>query len=93
MPRFFNTIQADNQLMLVYEADSKSQEDAVLEVMNKIKKAAWFELKGCLEWMNESSLKRSLTNLKSAGKLTMDTDKANMVMSPSGKSCHRYILK
>lgn len=92
MKRFHNSIQEDNQLVAVYESDFKRQEDAVIEVLRRVKKAAWFEVQGCLEWMNEGSLKRALTNLKTEGKLKIDTDKGNMVLSPSGKPCHRYIL-
>lgn len=89
---FYNTIQADLTVAFQYEAQSISDENMVLEVMRKVKRAAWFEVVGFLPSMNEVSLKRALTDLKSKGILAKDTDKANMVMGPSGKRCHQYFL-
>lgn len=43
--------------------------------------------------MNEDSLKRSLSNLKTKGLIVKDTDKSNLVTGPHGKRCHRYVLK
>lgn len=93
MSGFYNTIQADSQLMIVYNADGLKQEDAVMEVLNKLKRAAFFQVQGCLPWMHRDSLKRALSNLYERGKVMKDTDKANMVMNPeTGKRCHQYFI-
>lgn len=92
-PAFHNTIQSDPQLMIVYDAAAKSQEDCVMEVMRKLRRAAWFQVHACLQDMDPVSLKRCLSNLQDAGLLVKDTDKANMVMGTKGKRCHQYVLK
>lgn len=90
---FFNSIQADEQLLIVFDAGAKSQEELVLEVFNAQKCAlAWWQVAAYLPDMNECSLKRSLSNLASKGKLVKDTDKSRMVVGLSGKPCHVYSL-
>jgi len=87
---FHNTIQADDQLALHFEAEALTQEEKVLGVFKFLNRPlAWFEVSKMLE-MNECSLKRSITNLCSKGELVKDTQKSNMVAGPSGKACHRY---
>lgn len=89
---FKNTIQASPQLMIIYNAEALSQEEAVLEVMNKLKAAAWFQVHACLPWMDEVSLKRAMSNLQERGSLVLDKDKSKMLTGPKGKPCHIYLL-
>lgn len=93
-PRYFhNTIQTDPQLLIVFDAGAKSQEERVFEVFNTYKVAmGWFQVAAYLPDMNECSLKRSLSNLASKGKLVKDTDKSKMITGLSGKPCHTYRL-
>lgn len=91
MTAYFNTNQASLLEYAQFTKEALTQEDMVLEVMKRLKKAAWFEIRAEIE-MNEDSLKRSLSNLKDRGLLAKDTDKANMVMGPHSKRCHRYVL-
>lgn len=91
--KFYNTIQAESQLMFIYDAAAQSQEDLVMEVMNRIKRASWFQVHAFLQDMDPVSLKRCLSNLQEKGLIVKDTDKGNMVMGPKGKKCHQYVLK
>lgn len=90
---FHNTINNDESEQKEANVKAKSQEDMVLEIMNKVKSGAWFEIASYLPDMDHCSLKRSLSNLQDKGLLVKDTQKANMVMGPKGKPCHRYYLR
>lgn len=87
---FFNTINSVGSELKKFEQDAKSQEDLVFELFRLKKVAmAWFQVQGFLEDMNRESLKRSLTNLKTKGKLIKTKNK---VTGTAGKPCYQYIL-
>lgn len=99
---FYNTCEADNQMLLDFEASALSQEDLVVEVFRKAKRPlAWFEIQAMLNFdMDQCSLKRATTNLTTdrKDKLGIVIKRAvlektkELVMGPKGKPCHRYKL-
>lgn len=90
---FFDTISCDPQLLIVFDAQAKTQEELVLEVFNAQQVAlAWWQVAAYLPDMNECSLKRSMSNLAAKGKLVKNTDKGSMILGISGKPCHVYSL-
>lgn len=88
---FHNTIESVGVERLKFESDAKSQEQLVYELYcSKKVRMAWFEVKGFLGDMNECSIKRCLTNLKTKGMLYKTGFK---VLGTQGKPCYQYELK
>lgn len=67
MNHFHNTTQIEGQQLIDFESAAKGQEHQVLELMKSLQKAAFFEVKELLPDMHQDSLKRSLSNLVTAG--------------------------
>lgn len=88
---FYNTIDASGSELLKFQSDAKSQEDMVYELFVFKKVAlAWFEVKAFYQDMNDCSIKRCLSNLKSKGKLFKTKIQ---VTGTEGKPCYKYELK
>lgn len=86
---FHDTIDSSVEEFKKFEADAKSQDEMVLEVFKKHSELAWFEVQAFLPEMNEVSLKRSLSNLKNKGTLSLNDE---LVMGTKGKPVHKYKL-
>lgn len=88
---FYNTNQSTSQEVILFTEDAKGQENACLQILQQLKRAAFFEIKNYLPNMHQDSLKRSLSNLQSRGLIVKDIVKENMVTNPmTGKRCHKY---
>ena len=79
-------------MLLAFEAKNSTQEALILTVFQLMQRAlAWHEVQGLLvEDMNEVSIKRCITNLKTSGILEKTSDK---IMGKYGKPTYRYKLK
>jgi hypothetical protein len=86
---YHNTTGETGQTFISFNEGALTQEQVVFEVFKKVGKACWFEIKNHLPDMNESSLKRSITNLKVKGLLFKTSDK---VIGTAGKPCFKYQL-
>lgn len=90
VPSFYNTIEAKGKEYKKLVERAKSGEQLVYELFYSKKiRMAWFEVQGFLQDMNRESLKRSLSVLKTKGKLIKTPFK---VMGPEGVECHQYEL-
>lgn len=89
---FHNTIYISGPQLDLFEAQAKTQEDVILTVFRyAMKPLAWHEVRSLLvSEMNESSLKRSITNLCTKGYLVKD--KSKLIQGPYGKPVHQYSL-
>jgi predicted transcriptional regulator len=88
MKPYYKTTELSPQLLMEFTEVAVTQEQIVLEVFRAHRSAmSWSEVSGFLPDMNESSLKRSLTNLMDRGILKKTDD---VVLSKYGKPCHRY---
>jgi len=88
---FYNTINVSGQQLIDYEESAQTQEEQILKIFLRHSKVsfAWFEIKNILNEIPEISIKRSITNLKTKGKLIKTTDK---VTGSYGKPCYKYKL-
>lgn len=87
---FFNTINSVGSELKKFESDARTQEETVYSLFCEKRIAmAWFQVQSFLEDMNRESLKRSLTNLKTKGKLIKTKNK---VTGTAGKPCYQYML-
>lgn len=88
---YFNTTHQEGQTLINFCEKAKSQEEIVYEIFkgNPTKGFAWHELKQMIGEINEVSLKRCITNLKTAFKVEK-TDE--MVITTAGRPAHRYRL-
>lgn len=84
-----NTTHEKGQTLLNLESKAKAQEKIILEIFEFFcRPLAWFEVKNLLvEEMNECSLKRALSNLKSEGKLIKTDIK---VIGKTGRPSYQY---
>lgn len=90
MNSFYDTINTPEQLLIEFDEAAKSQEQQVFEIFKSTRSAfSWFELANQLPDMNQVSLKRSLSTLKSKGKLVKTN---TQVLGPCGKNTYRYKL-
>lgn len=98
---FYNTINAEGQVLLNFESAAVTQEEMVLQAFTTAKRPlAWFEVLNYLPHMDQCSLKRSITNLTNSRydkdgflikeKKLVKTDE--MITGLKGKPCHRYKL-
>jgi len=88
---FYNTISTKGQTLINFSSKAQSQEDLILTVFKmSLRPLAWFEVKNLLiEDMNDCSIKRSITNLKTKGILAKTSD---MIQGTAGKPVHKYKL-
>jgi hypothetical protein len=89
---FHNTISAEGQMLLTFEAQAKSLEAEVESWFRYYHKVsfAWFEMAKLLpDGTHEGSIKRAITNLKTR-KVIYKT--SELVKGPYGKPSRRYKL-
>lgn len=98
---FYNTINAEGQVLLDFEGAAASQEEMVLQVFYSVKRPlAWFEVLAYMPHIDQCSLKRCLTNLTNSRydkegllikeKKLVKTDE--LIKGLKGKPCHKYKL-
>lgn len=89
----FNTTHESGQLLLQYEYVALSLEKIVLELFKmQNKPLTWSDVYSIIPKVNEVSLKRSITNLKTSGLLEKTKEKG---ISIYGRPSYKYqiILK
>lgn len=87
---FYNTTKEEGQLLLLFEAKAKTLEKIVLEIYQMYQKPlTWSEVHTIIPEANQCSLKRSITNLKTSGKLEKTKEKG---LSIYGKPSYKYRL-
>ena len=90
---YFNTNQTEGQILIDFNVKSKSLEEKVYDLFVKRQiPLTWCYIFHELSYHHEISIKRSISNLKTAGKLEKVTDKSLMVMGIYGKKVHLYRL-
>ena len=87
---YFNTTSYTGVQLTERVQKSASQQEQVYDVFKSVKKPmAWWEVAKYLPKMNEVSLKRSITNLKTCGCIIL-TNEYNT--SPYGHRSKKYTL-
>lgn len=98
---FYNTIEAEGQVLINFESAALSQEDLVLAVFHETKRPlAWFEITFYLPEIDQCSIKRCLTNLTNTrydrNGMIIKTKKlvktGELIKGLKGKPCHKYRL-
>lgn len=90
MKPFYNTNNEHPGQLTIFEAQSRSDADRVIEIFNLVKQPmAWHEVKSYYPDVHEGSLKRVLSNL-SEGNSMLFKDEHNRCMGPYGKTVCRY---
>lgn len=89
---YYNTNNVSGQMLMAFDSKNSTQEALVLTIFQMaFRSLCWVEVQGLLvSEMNEVSIKRSITNLKTKGLIEKTNDK---VMGKYGKPCYRYKLK
>jgi hypothetical protein len=87
---YYNTTHESGQLLLQYEYKAISLERIVLELFKmQNKPLTWSDVHLIIPNVNEVSLKRSITNLKTSGHLEKTKEKG---ISIYGKPAYKYRL-
>lgn len=87
---YFNTTHETGQTLLNFENKGLRLQDTIYQIFQREQKAmVWSDVQMLIPDANECSLKRSITNLKTEGKLIKTTDKA---ISKYNKPAYRYKL-
>lgn len=87
---YYNSTYQQGQVLIDFTAAAQTQEDLVYELFCMKRVAMnWSEVSGFLPDVNEVSLKRSITDLKNAGKLVKTEEVA---LSKYGRPAYKYRL-
>ena len=87
----YNTTSEKGQTLINFESKAQNQERTILELFEFFcRPLTWFEVQRLLvDEMNECSIKRSLSNLKTQGKLIKTDEKA---IGNTGRPSYKYKL-
>lgn len=91
MYNFYNTTNEKGQILIDFNNKAKSQQEMVYDffIQHRLFGYTWSDVQKHFPEMNESSVKRSITNLMNEGKLEKTSEKG---VSKYGKPAYKYKL-